>query len=155
MYIRFNPLSANVGYFRHALWRRAKPSCNAQFELEIVIFGLTRRNWIVLHGQAKDNLKVSLSSEILSKNLTKIHFFEILTVFLTIFGQPPNLALFYFILSSSELIWSFTTGHLSVNSVRSAQRNFKKLRKKRTPALKGLKAKAFFCSVSIFTSGIF
>ena len=46
--------------------------------------------------------------------------------FLTIFGQPviqkpPNLALFYFIMSSSELIWSFTTGHLSVNSVRSAQ----------------------------------
>ena len=63
------------------------PSCNAQFELEIVIFGLTRRNWIVLHVQAKENSKVSLSSKILSqkvkkcKNLTKILFFEILTVF--------------------------------------------------------------------------
>ena len=84
----FNPLSANVGYIRHGLWRRAKPSCNAQFQLEIVIFGPTRRNWIVLHDQAKDNLKVSLSSEILSqkvkkkcKNLTKIHLFEILNVF--------------------------------------------------------------------------
>ena len=89
--------------------------CNARFELEIAIFCLTRRNWIVLHGQAKENSKVSLSTEFLSqkvkkcKNLTKIHFFEILTVFLTIFGQPvilepPNLALFYFILFSSKLI---------------------------------------------------
>ena len=54
-----------------------------------------------------------------------MHFFWDFDRFLTIFGQPviwepPNLALFYFILSSSELIWSFTIGHLSVNSVRSA-----------------------------------
>ena len=129
----FNPLSANVGYIRHGLWRRAKPSCNAQFELEIVIFGLTRRNWIVLHGQAKVNSKVSLSSEILSQKVKKMQKFDKNPLFwdfdrfLTIFSQrvilkPPNLALFYFILSSSELIWSFTTGHLSVNSVRSAQR---------------------------------
>ena len=71
-----NPLSTNVVYIRHGLYRRAKPSCDAQFELEIVIFGLTRRNWIVLHGQAKDNLKVSLSSEILSQNVKKMQKFD-------------------------------------------------------------------------------
>ena len=82
-----NPLSTNVGYIRHGLYRKAKPSCNVQFELEIIIFGLTRRNWILLYGQAKKNSKVSLSSEILSQKvkkmqkLDKIHFFEILTVF--------------------------------------------------------------------------
>ena len=91
-----------------------------------------RRNWIVLHGQAKDNLKANLSSEILSQKVKKMQKFDKNSLFwdfdrfLTISGQrvifePPNLALFYFILSSSELIWSFTTGHPSVNSVRSAQ----------------------------------
>ena len=45
---------------------------------------------------------------------------------LTIFGQrvieePSNFALIYFILSSSELSWSFTTQHPSVNSVRSGK----------------------------------
>ena len=51
-------------------------SCDAQFELEIVIFGLTRRNWIVLHGQAKENLKLSLSSEILSQKVKKMQKFD-------------------------------------------------------------------------------
>ena len=76
LFTLFNPLSTNVVYIRHGLYRRAKPSCDAQFELEIVIFGPTRRNWIVLHGQAKDNLKVSLSSEILSQNVKKMQKFD-------------------------------------------------------------------------------
>ena len=76
LFTLFNPRSAVPVYIRHGLYRRAKPSCDAQFELEIVIFSLTRRNWIVLHGQAKDNLKVSLSSEILSQKVKKMQKFD-------------------------------------------------------------------------------
>ena len=75
------------------LYRRAKPSCNAQFELEIVIFGLTRKNWVVLHGRTKENSKVSLSSEILSQRCKKMQKFDKNPLFrdfdrfLTIFRQ--------------------------------------------------------------------
>ena len=69
----------------------------------------------MFHGQAKENLKLSLSSEILSQKVKKMQKFEKNPLFRdfdrfsTIFGQrvilePQNLALFYFILSSSELI---------------------------------------------------
>jgi len=94
---------------------RTKPSCNAQFELEIVTFGLTRRNWIGFHGQAKKTSKMRLSSEILSQKVKKMQTFDKNPLFsdfdrfLSIFGQrvirePRNLALLYLILSSSKLI---------------------------------------------------
>ena len=49
LYKDFNPLSADVGYSRHGVFRRAKPSCDAHFQLEIVVFGLISRNCVVLH----------------------------------------------------------------------------------------------------------
>ena len=59
----------------------------AQFELEIVIFGLTRRNWIVLHGQAKKLKSESFQGDFKLKSQKnaqiwqKSFFFEISTVF--------------------------------------------------------------------------
>ena len=35
---------------------------NTQFELKIIIFGLTHRNWIVLYGQAEKISIISLFS---------------------------------------------------------------------------------------------
>ena len=94
---------------------------------------LTRRNYIVFYGQANESSKVILFSEILSQkvekkmqNFDKNPLFWDSDRFLTIFAQPviqepPNLALFYSILSFSELIWSFNTGHFSDSSVRSSK----------------------------------
>ena len=39
------------------------PSVNAQFELEIISFGLTRRNGIVIGGQAERNSKINFQSD--------------------------------------------------------------------------------------------
>ena len=62
--------------------------CGIIYQLEIVIFGLSRRNGMVLHGQAEIIIKNSYLSKIFgskvkknTKSLSKIHFFEISTVF--------------------------------------------------------------------------
>ena len=126
-----NPLTADVGICRHWLLEKTNPSCKPDFHYEITIFGLSWRKYVVLQDSVKIFFKISLLTEILAKNVKKMQkfcknwLFWDFDRFLSIFRQwvnqkPQNLVLFYFFLSSSELIWSFTTGHLFINSVRSA-----------------------------------
>ena len=70
-------------------------ACNANFELEIVIFGLTLGDGDVLHGEkcaSFENISnISLLSEIFGKNSTKIYVFEALTVFrLSLVSDPKT-----------------------------------------------------------------
>ena len=106
-----------------------------------VIFGLTRRNGIELHGQAGKISKIRLFSKIFGLKSQKMQNFDQypprqpeITTFsssgqttvepLTVFRpflvskwskKLQNLALFYFILPSSKWIWSFTTGQLHIH----------------------------------------
>ena len=106
------------------LLERANPSCKPDFHFETTILVKVYGNKLCFKAWQKYLSKLVFWPKFKPKNSCKIWHFD---RFLSIFRQrvnrkPRNLVLCNFILSSSQLIWSFTTGHLSVNSVRSVQR---------------------------------
>ena len=108
-------MPANIGY-----WREQNPPVILKLPFLVKIDG----NELCFQGTVGFFTQI-LTKNVYAKILPKyifLHFYRSLSNFHQQVNQKPlNLVLFYFVMSSSKLIWSLTTGHLFVNSVRSVQ----------------------------------